>query len=302
MGQTIDAAFEISNLDLALLQVSHSHTHLGGIQFSVAKQLLMHRFFDFSAVVEEVTNEKSVQRHVGGCCSPTPDSTYGSAEDRVPIRWTKRGRGHCKLKRDEQTRTLKPWTLSFSFGRALQQSILKTWAGKKENVGKAQEMFLGRCKANSEATLGKYTGGSAGELASESLHVKGYKPSSLQSARNAVSEFRNLGASKYMTLRLAAGISNIGFLGLIARKIIKVVIPKKMRKRLNTKHRIAPNHTTKFVLRGDGVNVGVGGSRGGGGGGGGCGRGSILGRMLLRNPTYKVMRREMTLLMAQGRF
>ncbi|KAH7545441.1 hypothetical protein FEM48_Zijuj01G0094300 [Ziziphus jujuba var. spinosa] len=70
---------------------------------------------------------------------------------------------------------LKPWTLSFSFGRALQQSTLKTWSGKKENVGKAQEAFLGRCKANSEATLGKYIGGGSRGLASESLFVKGYK-------------------------------------------------------------------------------------------------------------------------------
>ncbi|KAL4618497.1 hypothetical protein ACB092_06G014900 [Castanea dentata] len=70
---------------------------------------------------------------------------------------------------------LKPWTLSFSFGRALQQSTLKTWAGKKGNVGKAQEVFLVRCKANSEATLGKYSGGGAGGLAAESLFVKGYK-------------------------------------------------------------------------------------------------------------------------------
>ncbi|GLT32307.1 hypothetical protein SLA2020_510490 [Shorea laevis] len=70
---------------------------------------------------------------------------------------------------------LKPWTLSFSFGRALQQSTLKTWGGKKENVSKAQEAFLVRCKANSNATLGKYVGGSAGGLASESLFVKGYK-------------------------------------------------------------------------------------------------------------------------------
>ncbi|KAI4307818.1 hypothetical protein L6164_030959 [Bauhinia variegata] len=70
---------------------------------------------------------------------------------------------------------LKPWTLSFSFGRALQQSTLKTWAGKKENIGKAQEAFLVRCKANSEATLGKYGGGSTGGLASESLFVKDYK-------------------------------------------------------------------------------------------------------------------------------
>ncbi|PIN17320.1 Fructose-biphosphate aldolase [Handroanthus impetiginosus] len=70
---------------------------------------------------------------------------------------------------------LKPWTLSFSFGRALQQSTLKTWAGKKENVEKAQAAFLARCKANSEATLGKYAGGSVGDLASQSLYEKGYK-------------------------------------------------------------------------------------------------------------------------------
>ncbi|KAK1296791.1 hypothetical protein QJS10_CPB15g01126 [Acorus calamus] len=57
---------------------------------------------------------------------------------------------------------LRPWTLSFSFGRALQQTTLKT-------------AFLARCKGNSEATLGKYEGGASGGLASESLHVKGYK-------------------------------------------------------------------------------------------------------------------------------
>lgn len=72
-------------------------------------------------------------------------------------------------------KVLKPWTLSFSFGRALQQSTLKTWGGKKENIAKAQEAFLARAKANSEATLGNYAGGSDTGLASESLFVKGYK-------------------------------------------------------------------------------------------------------------------------------
>ncbi|KAK8455856.1 hypothetical protein SEVIR_4G229900v4 [Setaria viridis] len=71
---------------------------------------------------------------------------------------------------------LKPWTLSFSFGRALQQSTLKKWLGKKENVAAAQATFLVRCKANSEAALGKYAGSGAGDAAaSESLYVKGYK-------------------------------------------------------------------------------------------------------------------------------
>lgn len=70
---------------------------------------------------------------------------------------------------------LKPWTLSFSFGRALQQSTLKMWSGKTENVEKAQKAFLERCKANSEATLGKYDGGSGSGMASQSLYEAGYK-------------------------------------------------------------------------------------------------------------------------------
>ncbi|KAL8125725.1 hypothetical protein AgCh_013113 [Apium graveolens] len=72
--------------------------------------------------------------------------------------------------------TKKPWSLTFSYGRALQQSTLKAWAGKDENIEKAQKAFLARCKANSEATLGKYQGDAPlGEGAAESLHVKDYK-------------------------------------------------------------------------------------------------------------------------------
>lgn len=69
----------------------------------------------------------------------------------------------------------KPWSLSFSYGRALQQSTLKAWAGKTDNIPKAQTALLTRCKANSEATLGTYKGDAKSEGASESLHVKDYK-------------------------------------------------------------------------------------------------------------------------------
>ncbi|XP_074267639.1 fructose-bisphosphate aldolase, cytoplasmic isozyme-like [Silene latifolia] len=55
--------------------------------------------------------------------------------------------------------TKKPWTMSFCYGRALQQSTLKTWQGITENVQRAQQVFLGRAKANSEATFGNYAGG-----------------------------------------------------------------------------------------------------------------------------------------------
>jgi fructose-bisphosphate aldolase, class I len=65
----------------------------------------------------------------------------------------------------------KPWSLSFSFGRALQASCLKAWLGKDENIEAAQKAFLGRAVANGQATLGKYEGGSGD---TEDLHVKKY--------------------------------------------------------------------------------------------------------------------------------
>ena len=59
----------------------------------------------------------------------------------------------------------KPWALTFSFGRALQQSVLKAWMGKVENVGAAQAALLERAQANGNAAKGCYTGGS-GDTAS----------------------------------------------------------------------------------------------------------------------------------------
>jgi len=54
----------------------------------------------------------------------------------------------------------RPWALSFSFGRALQNSAIKAWNGKDENKKAGQDAFLVRAKANSEAQLGKYQGSS----------------------------------------------------------------------------------------------------------------------------------------------
>jgi fructose-bisphosphate aldolase class I len=59
----------------------------------------------------------------------------------------------------------KPWALSFSYGRALQSGVLKAWGGKAENVKAAQDALIERARANSEASLGTYKGGS-GETSS----------------------------------------------------------------------------------------------------------------------------------------
>jgi fructose-bisphosphate aldolase class I len=66
-----------------------------------------------------------------------------------------------------------PWSLSFSYGRALQHSCIRAWNGKDENIQKAKDVLHLRAKSNSEAQLGKYAGGASGD-ATQSLHVAGY--------------------------------------------------------------------------------------------------------------------------------
>jgi fructose-bisphosphate aldolase class I len=51
----------------------------------------------------------------------------------------------------------KPWKLSFSYGRALQDEALKAWQGKNENLKAGQQAFYHRAKCDSAAALGKYT-------------------------------------------------------------------------------------------------------------------------------------------------
>ncbi len=49
-----------------------------------------------------------------------------------------------------------PWTLSFSYGRALQQPALKAWRGSAANVGSAQAALLHRANMNGLAAMGQY--------------------------------------------------------------------------------------------------------------------------------------------------
>ena len=51
-----------------------------------------------------------------------------------------------------------PWPLSFSYGRALQQACLKTWAeDPKGNREKAQQVLLHRARMNGMAALGEWS-------------------------------------------------------------------------------------------------------------------------------------------------
>lgn len=50
-----------------------------------------------------------------------------------------------------------PWELSYSFGRALQESTLKAWSGKTENTDSAQSAFAHRARCNGLARSGDYS-------------------------------------------------------------------------------------------------------------------------------------------------
>jgi len=67
-----------------------------------------------------------------------------------------------------------PWHVSFSYARALQNSVLKTWQGNPANVDAAQKSLLARAKANSDAQLGQYTMDGEAASAAEGMYEKGY--------------------------------------------------------------------------------------------------------------------------------
>jgi fructose-bisphosphate aldolase class I len=50
-----------------------------------------------------------------------------------------------------------PWTISFSYGRALQDPSLHAWHGKAEQFKAGQQAFYHRAKCNGAAALGRYT-------------------------------------------------------------------------------------------------------------------------------------------------
>ena len=63
---------------------------------------------------------------------------------------------HLNMMNSKYSDDLK-WNLTYSYGRALQQSALNIWLGKTENVPAAQDAFFHRAKLNGLASKGKYS-------------------------------------------------------------------------------------------------------------------------------------------------
>jgi fructose-bisphosphate aldolase class I len=67
----------------------------------------------------------------------------------------------------------RPWSLTFSYGRALQKTCLDVWKGHPENVAAAQAALIHRARANGLANLGKYSGeeGASKQVGSDNLSL-----------------------------------------------------------------------------------------------------------------------------------
>ena len=60
----------------------------------------------------------------------------------------------------------KPWKISFSYGRALQDAAMEAWHGRDENLKAGQQAFYHRARCNGAATLGEYTDADGGGMMS----------------------------------------------------------------------------------------------------------------------------------------
>jgi len=143
-SHTIDESFDITSrtLNIVFDQLSEHNVSLQGI---VLKPNMILSGYDctYQASIEEVA-EKTVNCLSAHVPSEVPGIAFlsGGQSDE-----------DATLHLNEMNKYETDWNLTFSYGRALQQSALKVWSGKKENVADAQEVFIERAKANSLATV-----------------------------------------------------------------------------------------------------------------------------------------------------
>ena len=141
---SIDESFEITSrtLNMVFDQLDEHNVSLQGIVLK-PNMILSGYECSYQASIEEVA-EKTVNCLSAHVPSEVPGIAFlsGGQSDE-----------DATLHLNEMNKYETDWNLTFSYGRALQQSALKTWSGKKENVTDAQEAFIEKAKANSLATV-----------------------------------------------------------------------------------------------------------------------------------------------------
>ena len=143
-AHTIGESFDITSrtLNMVFDQLNEHDVDLQGIVLK-PNMILSGYECSYQASIEEVA-EKTVNCLSAHVPSEVPGVAFlsGGQSDE-----------DATLHLNEMNKYETDWNLTFSYGRALQQSALKIWSGKKENSADAQEAFIERAKANSLATV-----------------------------------------------------------------------------------------------------------------------------------------------------
>ena len=143
-AHTIGESFNITSrtLNMVFDQLDEHDVDLQGIVLK-PNMILSGYECSYQASIEEVA-EKTVNCLSAHVPSEVPGVAFlsGGQSDE-----------DATLHLNEMNKYETDWNLTFSYGRALQQSALKIWSGKKENSADAQEAFIEAAKANSLATV-----------------------------------------------------------------------------------------------------------------------------------------------------
>ncbi len=141
---TIDDSFTITSktLNMVFDQLNEHNVSLQGIVLK-PNMILSGYECSYQASIEEVA-EKTVNCLSAHVPSEVPGIAFlsGGQSDE-----------DATLHLNEMNKYETDWNLTFSYGRALQQSALKVWSGKKDNASIAQKTLIERARANSLASI-----------------------------------------------------------------------------------------------------------------------------------------------------
>jgi fructose-bisphosphate aldolase class I len=143
-AHTIDESFDVTSraLNATFDQLVKHNVNLQGIILK-PNMILSGYECSYQANIEEVA-EKTINCLSANVPIEVPGIAFlsGGQPDE-----------HATLHLNEMNKYDSDWNLTFSYGRALQQTALKAWSGKAENLKLAQEVFIEKAKANSLASV-----------------------------------------------------------------------------------------------------------------------------------------------------
>ena len=143
-AHTVDESFEVTSraLNATFDQLVKHNVNLQGIILK-PNMILSGYECSYQANIEEVA-EKTMNCLSANVPIEVPGIAFlsGGQPDE-----------HATLHLNEMNKYDSDWNLTFSYGRALQQTALKVWSGKPENLKLAQKAFIEKAKANSLASV-----------------------------------------------------------------------------------------------------------------------------------------------------